>query len=69
MLTGREHLLSLFVVEESLEIGTLSVREHSVLHTLLHGLGSLEHGEDWDLLASDGVGHEAGEVGEFVQHE
>ena len=69
MLTGREHFLSLFVVEKSLELSALSVREHSVLHTLLHGLGGLEHGEDWDLLASDGVGHEASEDREFVQHE
>jgi len=63
-----EHLLSLFVVEESLEVGALSVRKHSVLHALLHGLGSLEHGEDWDWLASDGVCHEACEDGELVQH-
>jgi len=67
-MTVCENLLSLFVIEESLDRGALSVRNHSVLHALLHGFGSLEHGEDWDLLASDGVGHEACEDGELVQH-
>jgi len=38
------------------------------MHTLLHSLGSLKHGEHWDLLASDGVGHEASEDRELVKH-
>ena len=63
-----EHFLGLLIVEESHDLSALPVREHSVLHTLLHGLSSLEHGEHWDFLVSDGVGHEAHEDGELVQH-
>jgi len=59
MITGCEQILSLLVVEEPLDLGALSVRDHSVLHALLHGLGSLEHGQHWDSLAGEGIGDEA----------
>jgi len=65
-LTVCKQFLSLLIIEESLDLGTLSVRDHSVLHALFHGLGSLEHGEHWDSLAGEGVDHEALKDGELV---
>jgi len=67
-LTSSEQFLRFVIVSQPLDLSALLVREHSVLHALLHGLGGLEHGEDWDLLASEGVGHKASEDGELVEH-
>jgi len=60
--------LLLVVVNKPLDLRTLSVRDHTVFHRVLHNLCSLEHGKHRDFLASDRVVHEALEDRKLVQH-